>query len=60
MKGRPIDREREAARLLGVTRYVGPMCKRGHDGERYTSTGACCACLNDRRKGPAHETQIAR
>lgn len=37
---------RNQARIEGLIRYNdGPMCKRGHQGERYTSTAACIECL---------------
>lgn len=44
-KGRPIDQNRAAAKVLGLVRYNGAACKRGHAGERYTSTGACVPCV---------------
>jgi hypothetical protein len=47
-RGRPVDEARSIAKLLGATKYEGAPCKRGHDGTRYTSTGACAACLNER------------
>jgi len=25
--------------------YLGSSCKRGHDGRRYKSTGACVECM---------------
>lgn len=38
---------RAMAALQGATRfYTGQPCKHGHKSERYTSTGACIACLD--------------
>lgn len=37
---------REQARRAGLVRYTGgPVCLRGHEGERYVSTNACVECL---------------
>lgn len=41
---RKADRARAAAREAGAKRYHGAPCKAGHDGTRYTSTGACVTC----------------
>ena len=43
--------DRKTAKELGLKRYDGgPMCKRGHIGERWTSTGMCCQCMRDAQK----------
>ncbi len=39
---RAIDKRRKEAKELGLTRYIGSLCKRGHT-ERYVN-GACVAC----------------
>jgi 5-methylcytosine-specific restriction endonuclease McrA len=45
----PRDGKREAARLLGQTRYTnGRPCKHGHTSERFVSSGGCIACLEAR------------
>lgn len=49
-----LGQEREAARMLGKTRYfTGRPCIHGHVAERYTSSGNCIECLrvtHDRNK----------
>lgn len=42
--GRPMNAARRAAIDARQRRYQGEPCKAGHDGTRYTSTGACCDC----------------
>ena len=42
---RPADSNRHAAAKAGARTYQGNTCRRGHDGKRYTSTGACIACM---------------
>ncbi len=49
-KGRPADPKRRAAMIAGAMRYHGKPCAKGHSGERYTSTGACVACLLGERE----------
>jgi hypothetical protein len=40
------------ARMAGLTKfYTGKPCKYGHMVERYTSTGACLSCHNERARG---------
>lgn len=41
---RKMQPARAEAIKAGARRFRGDACQRGHDGERYTSTGACCAC----------------
>ena len=41
---RPLNPARQAAKQAGARHYQGPPCAKGHDGVRYTSTGACVAC----------------
>jgi hypothetical protein len=42
-----ILRSREEAHAAGLKRfYTGKPCHKGHDCERYTSTGGCCDCVN--------------
>ena len=45
------------AAKAGARRYRGAPCLRGHDGERYTSTGACVQCA---REYVANYRQIIR
>lgn len=42
---RPMSPARKAAKASGEKFYVGPVCKFGHGGERYTSTNACRECV---------------
>jgi hypothetical protein len=47
---RPIDQVREAARVAGDTRYISAKpCPKGHVGERFVISTACCACGDVRR-----------
>ncbi len=43
---------RKEARAMGLVRYQGGPCSRGHTGPRYARTGNCCECerlrLNER------------
>ena len=39
---------RMAAAEKGERRYWGKPCVHGHDGERYTSSGVCVACLRSK------------
>src|SRR5579863_10633946 len=52
---RPVDPEREAARVRGDTRYISTKpCPKGHVGERFVISTACCTCgdiARARRKG---------
>lgn len=41
------ESEREAAAGRGDRTYQGTNCKRGHDGQRFTISGACCACVRE-------------
>lgn len=55
-----LDRDvitRREAHAKGLKRfYTGEPCKRGHDSERFTSSGACIACqvftTPNKRNGP--------
>ena len=38
-----MSKRLDAARK-GETKYQGAVCKRGHDGWRYTKTGGCIEC----------------
>lgn len=44
-----ISRKEAQAREL-VHFYTGLPCKHGHDSARYTGSGACVKCMNDRVK----------
>lgn len=47
--------KRQQAIELGLKKYWGDViCKRGHDGWRYTSTGLCVACKSMYRSGLHH------
>ena len=52
---------RRDAAASGARTYAGTACRAaGHDGERYTSTGACVACMADRYqalKGPPEKVE---
>lgn len=38
--------DKSEAKALGLKKYSGgPECKRGHNGDRWTSTGMCCECM---------------
>jgi hypothetical protein len=39
---------RAEAKALGLKRYMGPPCKHGHSGERYTCNGDCVGCKPDK------------
>ena len=40
-----IRMTRAVAKATGQVRYyTGTRCQKGHDSERYTSNGTCCAC----------------
>lgn len=41
---RKANASRTTARETGAARYQGAPCAKGHDGRRYTSTGACVTC----------------
>lgn len=45
-RGRPRDIMRDIALASGAKHYTGQPCKLGHCGKRYTSTGACVACVS--------------
>ena len=48
------------ANRLGYSRYkTGKPCKRGHIGLRVASTGACCQCMKEDRKGKYKEARKA-
>lgn len=38
-------KSRSEALAMGRPRYVGHVCKRGHNGERYTNDGNCVECV---------------
>lgn len=41
--------EKKEAKALGLKKYnTGRKCKRGHQSDRWTSSGMCCDCLNER------------
>lgn len=40
------DARHQAAREGKTRFYTGTPCRRGHDCERYTSTGGCVECVN--------------
>lgn len=41
--------EKKEAKSLGLKRFnTGRQCKRGHTSDRWTSTGMCIQCLNER------------
>lgn len=42
--GRKMQPARRAAMEARESRYHGAPCAKGHDGQRYTSTGACVTC----------------
>lgn len=43
--------DRKTAKELGSKKYDdGPVCKRGHSGDRWTSTGMCCQCMRDAQR----------
>jgi len=42
--GRPADKARATAIATQAIRYQGAPCRKGHNGTRYASTGACVAC----------------
>lgn len=51
--------KRNEAMILGLTRYTtGNPCRQGHTGERFSSNGACCECVNAQR-AVYHRAQIA-
>lgn len=56
--GRKPDPARQSAREAGAKRYQGAPCKAGHDGARYTSTGACVTC-QARLKAKWHGRPVA-
>jgi hypothetical protein len=41
---------REEAKALGLKRFFGRLCERGHDGQRYVRGGGCFGCADDRLK----------
>lgn len=49
-RGRPRSDERDIARAMGIRTYDGQPCRKGHGGERYTSTAACVACVAGYRR----------
>lgn len=50
----------EAARQ-GLTRYyTGRPCLRGHDAERYVSSGQCCQCNLEQARANYREIQELR
>lgn len=51
------DAVREAAATAGDRIYQGNPCYRGHDGQRYTVSGACCACIREARANRRREIQ---
>jgi hypothetical protein len=48
-RGRPRNATRDAATLAGFLYFQGNPCRYGHEGKRYTSTGACVACYAERQ-----------
>jgi hypothetical protein len=46
-----IERTRAEARALGLKRYAGPACLRGHTEGRYVSTNACVVCAFAHARG---------
>lgn len=44
-----FDEARIAAQDAGLLTYRGSPCRRGHDGERYSTNGGCVACANEKR-----------
>lgn len=47
-RGRPRNATRDAAIDAGYLFFAGKPCRYGHEGKRYTSTGACVACYSHR------------
>lgn len=53
--------EREAAILQGYTTYrTGVPCRRGHNAERYASTGNCVQCMKDYALAKYNRTKSLR
>lgn len=46
----------EAAKAGLVRYYTGRKCKRGHDAERFTSTGICVVC--NRENASSHRQHM--
>lgn len=44
------ESQREAAARKGESIYLGNACQRGHDGRRYTRSGACVTCMAQRKE----------
>src|SRR5437868_1278285 len=52
---------RAEARERGLTRYFnGNPCPRGHGGERFVSSGACCECSAARVSARQEAARLAR
>jgi 5-methylcytosine-specific restriction endonuclease McrA len=51
---------RQAAQRAGRTKHQGALCKRGHDGLRWTASGNCVECTKASRKPEAAEINRAR
>lgn len=44
VKGAILDQRRVDAKRAGLPTYMGELCRRGHDGLRWTTGGSCIEC----------------
>lgn len=55
-----IKTRRQAAQAGENKYYTGRPCSKGHDGPRYTATGACCKCNSEGVKAYNKRMSIER
>lgn len=53
-RGHKPNPNRAAALLAGEPTYMGPRCKRDHDGLRRTDSAACIHCQRERSRWHHH------